>query len=63
EGALRGDKGIRVESDLSTTSYFNRAISLARPHWPFFSVAFLCLGVSNSANIAMPNFQGKILDR
>ena len=63
EGALRGDKGIRDEDDLPTLSYFKRALGLARPHWPFFVAAFACLALSNTARIALPNFQGGILDK
>eukprot|EP00903_Cladosiphon_okamuranus_P007815 g7561.t1 len=63
EGALRGDKGIRDEDGLPTLSYFRRALGLARPHWPFFVAAFACLALSNTARIALPNFQGGILDR
>lgn len=63
EGALRGDKGIRDEDDLPTLSYFKRALGLARPHSPFFVAAFACLALSNTARIALPNFQGGILDK
>ncbi|CAN0397429.1 unnamed protein product [Laminaria digitata] len=63
EGALRGDKGVRDEEDLPTFEYFRRALGLARPHWPFFLMAFLCLALSNSASIALPNFTGGILDK
>ena len=41
EGALRGDKGVRQEEDLPTLEYFRRALGLARPHWPFFLMAFV----------------------
>ncbi|CAB1110551.1 ABC [Ectocarpus sp. CCAP 1310/34] len=63
EGALRGDKGLRDEENLSTLTYFKRALRLAGPHWPFFMVAFACLAISNTARIALPNFQGGILDK
>lgn len=63
EGALRGDKGLREEEDLPTLGYFRRALGLARPHWPFFLMAFVCLALSNTAKVALPNFQGGILDK
>lgn len=63
EGALRGDKGLREEKEMQTLDYFRRALGLAAPHWPFFVVAFFCLALSNTANIALPNFQGGILDK
>lgn len=63
EGALRGDKGVKEEKELSTLEYFRRALGLARPHWPFFVMAFACLALSNTAKIALPNFQGGILDK
>ncbi|CAM9638358.1 unnamed protein product, partial [Hapterophycus canaliculatus] len=63
EGALRGDKGVRDEEDLPTPVYFKRALALASPHWPYFAAAFVCLALSNSARIALPNFTGGILDK
>lgn len=63
EGALRGDKGLREEEDLQTMGYFKRALGLARPHWHLFCLGLACLTLSNTANIALPNFQGGILDR
>ena len=63
EGALRGDKGIREENEMPTLGYFKRAIGLARPHWPYFLAAFVCLAIANAARIALPNFTGGILDK
>eukprot|EP00903_Cladosiphon_okamuranus_P007814 g7560.t1 len=63
EGALRGDKGVRDKDELHTLSYFKRALGLARPHWSLFAAAFACLALSNAAAIALPNFQGGILDK
>ena len=54
---------MRDEEDLPTLEYFRRALGLARPHWPFFLMAFVCLALSNSASIALPNFTGGILDK
>lgn len=43
--------------------YFRKALGLARPHWPYFSLAFACLAVSKAASIALPNFTGGVIDR
>jgi hypothetical protein len=63
EGMLRGDKGVRVEEDVSTLGYFRRAVALARREWLLFAGSILMLLLNNAAQLWAPNLQGRILDR
>ncbi|KAK3232680.1 hypothetical protein CYMTET_56981 [Cymbomonas tetramitiformis] len=63
EGGLRGDKGMRQEKDTPPTEYFLRALRLARPELPLFTMAFVCLGINSGANLLLPKYQGSIMDR
>jgi len=62
EGQLRGDKGAREELEVSSTGYMLRALKLARPHSTLIGVAVVCLLATSAASIALPNYQGKIID-
>jgi ABC-type multidrug transport system fused ATPase/permease subunit len=42
--------------------YFKRALGLSRPEWKLVACALLCLACNNAATLALPNFQGSILD-
>jgi hypothetical protein len=63
EGVLRGDKGLKKEENLSGKVYFKRALTLCWPERRIFGLAFLCLGINSAASLALPNFQGQILDK
>jgi ABC-type multidrug transport system fused ATPase/permease subunit len=58
---LRGDRGAREEAEVSSTSYMLRALKLARPHWALIMVAVVCLLATSASSIALPNFQGAII--
>lgn len=62
EGVLRGDKGVRTEESLSTMGYFKRALGLSAPEWQLGLAALFCLALTNGSSLALPNFQGAILD-
>jgi ABC-type multidrug transport system fused ATPase/permease subunit len=59
---LRGDKGTRAEKDISTTQYMRRALAYARPYCSLILLACTCLLATSTANLLLPNFQGRILD-
>ena len=63
EGVLRGDKGVRVEENVSTLGYFRRAVALARREWLLFAGSMLMLLLNNLSQLVAPNLQGRILDR
>lgn len=63
EGGLRGDKGIRMDSDLPPSQYFKRALQLASGEWVLFAVAFSCLVATTIATLTLPNYTGSILDQ
>jgi ABC-type multidrug transport system fused ATPase/permease subunit len=62
EGGLRGDRGLRTVGAAPPTAYFARALSLARSEAPLLAAAFACLAATTAATLALPNFQGRILD-
>lgn len=62
EGQLRGDKGVRQETQLTGDKYFMRALSLIRGEWFIFSMAMMCLCINNGINLMMPKIQGSILN-
>ena len=63
EGVLRGDKGIKFASSVSTLAYFRRAVALARREWLLFLLSMTMLLLNNAAQLWAPNLQGRILDR
>ena len=62
-GWTRLDKGVRVDEDLSGRVYFRRALKLCWPERHIFALAFACLAANSAASLALPNFQGMILDK
>eukprot|EP00916_Digyalum_oweni_P013094 GHVL01021534.1.p1 GENE.GHVL01021534.1~~GHVL01021534.1.p1 ORF type:complete len:702 (-),score=98.20 GHVL01021534.1:223-2328(-) len=62
EGLLRGDKGPKDDVPLSTWAYFVRALQLTLPFAHVVIVAFICVIISQAATLAIPSFQGRILD-
>ncbi|CAM9778122.1 unnamed protein product [Chrysoparadoxa australica] len=62
EGVIRSDKGIKKEVPLDTLAYLWRAFHLARPHWRLFTGGLFCLVLTCGARLAVPHFQGSILD-
>jgi ABC-type siderophore export system fused ATPase/permease subunit len=62
EGILRSDQGVKDEKEMSNSTYIVRAVKLAKPHWKFIICAFVCLLVSTTASLLLPNYQGQILD-
>ena len=62
EGVVRGDKGVKEETEITSTQYLLRALKLARPHCGLIMLALLCLVVNAAAQLFAPNLQGQILD-
>jgi hypothetical protein len=62
EGQLRGDKGVRRESQLTGDKYFMRSLSLIRSEWVIFSFAIMALLSYNLISLMMPKVQGSILN-
>ncbi len=62
EGQLRGDKGTKDEVEISSTGYMLRALKLMKPHAWIIATAIVCLLITSAANIALPNYQGSIID-
>jgi ATP-binding cassette subfamily B protein len=63
ENMLRGDKGVREEAAVTNSSYFSRSLSLARPELPLLLLSFLLLALYCASSLALPNFQGLIIDK
>eukprot|EP00039_Didymoeca_costata_P007517 m.100707 g.100707 ORF g.100707 m.100707 type:complete len:916 (-) comp13720_c0_seq5:44-2791(-) len=63
EGVVRGDKGVKSIKEISNLSYAQRGLKLCAPHWKYIVVALLCLLANNMANLFLPNYNGKIMDR
>jgi len=62
ESQLRNDKGLVDFEEVSNFVYFTRAMAYARPQWALFLCGFICLMLTTFASLAIPNYQGKILD-
>lgn len=59
---IRTDKGVQTVEELSTMSFFLRALALMRPHWPFFAFSLAFLLINTFASLAIPSYQGSIFD-
>lgn len=57
EGALRGDKGAKMEADVDQTNYLMRAVSLAKGEACLLAGAFLCLVLSSVSSLILPSYQ------
>jgi ABC-type multidrug transport system fused ATPase/permease subunit len=64
ENVLRGDRGVRAETSLTTSQYVKRSISVAgRSEWPWLLASFCLLAVSSLTKLFLPHFQGRIIDK
>ena len=63
ENMLRGDKGVKVESSVSASSYFRRSLGLAQTEMPLLILSFILLTLYCGSSLALPNFQGMIIDK
>jgi hypothetical protein len=62
ENLLRSDKGKRKDRELSSATYLRRALLLARKEAATFAGAFALLFAYTATNLALPNFQGRIIE-
>ena len=63
EHVLRGDRGARREANVSSSSYLRRAISLAAGQKGLLFVALALLACNSALALALPKYQGRIVDR
>eukprot|EP00533_Pseudo-nitzschia_delicatissima_P000391 CAMPEP_0116105526 /NCGR_PEP_ID=MMETSP0327-20121206/15082_1 /TAXON_ID=44447 /ORGANISM="Pseudo-nitzschia delicatissima, Strain B596" /LENGTH=1063 /DNA_ID=CAMNT_0003597943 /DNA_START=100 /DNA_END=3291 /DNA_ORIENTATION=+ len=64
ENVLRGDRGVRAETSLTTGEYVKRSIAVAgESEWPWLLLSFALLAVSSLSKLFLPHFQGKIIDK
>ena len=63
ENVLRGDRGVRVETSLSTTGYFKRSLKVAKNELPLLILSFCLLATSSVSRLLLPHFQGHIIDK
>ena len=65
EHLLRTDAGVPIASQesLSSANYLMRAISLAKSRSCTLAGALCVLGMYSALSLALPNYQGKIIDR
>lgn len=64
EGVLRGDRGVRTQTPLTTSEYVKRSIAVAgRSEWPWLMASFALLALSSLSRLFLPQFQGKIIDK
>ena len=63
ENVLRGDRGVRVETALSTSAYFRRSVQLAQRELPLLLLSFVLLAASSVSRLLLPHFQGHIIDK
>lgn len=50
------------ESDIASAEILRRTAALMAPDWPFIVTALICVFMSGAASLALPNFQGRIID-
>lgn len=62
EDLVRSDKGVKLASDVSGSSYFKRAISIATPQQFNVIIALMLLTLNCFTNLALPHFQGVIIN-
>ena len=63
ENRLRTDKGVVKETTVSGLTLFWRAIEIAKPHRALISAALFVLLLMCLTSLAMPRFQGAIIDQ
>jgi len=63
ENMLRGDRGTRRESDVSSSAYLRRAVGLASDQWLLLVSALVLLVLNSALALALPKYQGRIVDR
>ena len=69
-GGRRGGGGVplppssklRAETDIGSWEIIRRVAVLMAPDWPFVAVAVACVIGASSAALALPSFQGRIID-
>ena len=63
ENLLRTDKGVVEEKAVSGFSLLRRAIQISRPHAVLITTALIVLLLMCLADLALPRFQGAIIDK
>ena len=63
ENILRGDRGVRIQESLSTTTYITRSIQVAQKELPLLLISFLLLAANSMTNLLLPHYQGSIIDK
>ena len=63
ENLLRGDRGVRSEQVLDNRSYFSRSWVFVKPQLCLLSMSLLLLTCSSLTKLALPHFQGRIIDK
>jgi ABC transporter transmembrane region len=63
ENVLRSDRGVRVETSITTSGYFQRSLQVAKGELSLLLLSFLLLGFSSVSRLLLPHFQGRIIDR
>jgi hypothetical protein len=62
ENVVRSEKGRAKQLELTTWSYFQRLMAIAKGEWIFVVLALSCLLVSSIAGLMQPNYQGALFD-
>jgi ABC transporter transmembrane region len=63
ENVLRSDRGVRVETSITTSGYFQRSLQVAKGELPLLLISFFLLGATSVSRLLLPHFQGRIIDR
>ena len=63
EDVLRGDRGVRAETAMTTGSYIRRTMQVAKSEWFWLSFSFTLLVASTLSTLFLPHFQGHIIDK
>ena len=57
ENVLRGDRGVRLQENLTNTAYVKRSIQVAQRELPLLLVSFVLLAASSVSRLLLPHFQ------
>lgn len=63
ENVLRGDRGVRAETAMTTSDYMKRSLQVAGGELPLLLLSFGLLATSSVSRLLLPHFQGQIIDK
>jgi ATP-binding cassette subfamily B protein len=63
ENVLRTDRGVQVETSLTTYGYFQRSVQIVGNEAVWLALSFVLLSLSSLTRLFLPHIQGKVIDK